>query len=344
MRDIFNPLRRGDVVEMLLKNYRLSPDRAEAKEQLIKLRDAVQDDIIPKEEFLNFLRNLKYGKSLVRDEPYQRHITSKIISDYGWRDFSDTGLGRELTFRLSDDFGASLHPRTQLAFEIRLEMDLRNANLENADLTFVNLNEVDLTGSSMSHIRIEGKRIDLEKDAITIQGLSPFKQLDSKQWIPSCPGYEDTNRQVLAKAIFSFKNRNRHKRGIQLKWDGKLIGFMKLKGESSFLAARTVRNKNGDILFHRGMVYAIGNRRFNKGLAHWLSELSEKYRNENKWRSIDVETILEEFGEDSIDINHMRFISDSSIYKLLSQLVEIVDSGKEETIDISPATNEERET
>ena len=101
------------------------------------------------------------------------------------------------------------------------------------------------------------------------------------------------------------------------------IGYVKVKGERSFLASRTVRGKEGKILFIKGMVYSVDSR-----MEHYFR--SDKFPKIRDWLEMDLETIHKKFPATDKPIGklrfrHMRFIESKEIFEKLDKFNEEFD-------------------
>ncbi len=108
---------------------------------------------------------------------------------------------------------------------------------------------------------------------------------------------------------------------------------MKLKGEPSFLAIRTVVNEKQEVILWQGMIYALPG-----PLRNALEEQSADYKKSKAWRRVDIERAKELPGltEESFPIkrNNLRFIHDPKLYPLMTKLVDRIESGSEPIVDI----------
>ena len=229
------------------------------------------------------------------------------------------------------------------------EMNLRDAEIKNKSVFNVNfssadLTNADLTGTEFSHsllhtaemdsIRIKNRRIELWDQPLELNDTFWEIHKTSFGVVPSCSDCERINKMIMKSE--DIRKSNYGRRGVLLFQGGAPLGYMKLKGENSFLAIRTVTNEDQEVIFWQGMVYALEHR-----LQSLLENLSESYKDiNNVWRKIDLERIGElKVNEGKphpsrIGRNNLRFIADPELYPLMTKLVERIESGTEPMIDI----------
>lgn len=338
--------KRNEFVGRLLKNYRLSPDREKAKKELATLRAAVQNGEVSTQEIADFLRNVDTGVAFAKTDYPQKDVARRMITDFGWRDLSNARIGAHKALRPHRDVWDDFHLTKTLDGLRVVDADLRNANLDNADLTLVDLAWTKLDNAHIPRIRVRGKSIDMLHDAITVRGESPWVVTNDAGMVGTCSMCELTNEEILSMINTA---RLRARRGVVLFWENKPIGYMKLKGENSFLAMRTVHDKNSVPIFYKGMVYSLGRIKDKESglrehtyLSAWISLQSQVHSGATQWRKLRVEDIVSRFPNSFFYVNHMRLISNPKIFTELDTLVKRIENGEEEMVDISPEKEEKR--
>lgn len=259
-----------------------------------------------------------------------------------------------LKYGIRDFHGVSIpintySPSEEITFS---GIDLRDADVHGSSFTYVQFGNAQLTGMQVagsdffhSHLEqstIESIRLkDGDKDVevslmdkkISIQNASVWEMPASHDIVGSCSACEDTNRDVLDRKMFSEYRR----RGVMLFQDGKPIGYVKLKGTRSLLALRTVYTDTGEVLFWKGMVYALPS-----SATTLLEQLSRPHSEKRgKWRRVDVETFLaymhhNYYSTHTLPRNNMRFLEDPALYDRMTELVESIEAGKEPMIELLP--------
>ncbi len=128
----------------------------------------------------------------------------------------------------------------------------------------------DIQQSLLNHVRFltrVGEKniqmIDTHVDAVTVEGglagACTQSQGVKASWddmkIGVCSNMEKTLKRVLGDTRFT--DTHRHGRGFLVTQGSVPLGVIKAHGEASFVAARTVRDENGNVLLLRGMVYVV---------------------------------------------------------------------------------------
>lgn len=264
--------------------------------------------------------------------------TFRLAIKYGIRDFTGVSIPID-----------TYSPSDEVTFT---DIDLRDANVECCRFTYVHFGHAQLTGmrvagSDFFHSHLEQSTIDsirlkngeesvevsLMDKKTTVDNASLWEMPASHDVVGSCSACEDTNRDVLDRKMFSEYGR----RGVMLFQEGKPIGYMKLKGTRSFLALRTVYTDTGEVLFWKGMVYALPS-----SATALLEQLSRPHSEKRgKWRRIDVETFVaymrhNDYSARALPRNNMRFLEDSELYERMTQLVDRIEAGKEPMIELLP--------
>jgi hypothetical protein len=220
--------------------------------------------------------------------------------------------------------------------------DYRGEDLKHHSLTHTNFSDCDfrraeldwtsfyrslLHRANFSSITIQGKEIDLERRAVRVENgdVWDVRQTGS-DYVGDCNDNEQYNKEILKGS----------RRGIVIFHDGRPIGFIKLKGERSFLAVRTVRDENGDVIFWKGMIYALDDK-----LTQYLVEKSMRFADRSEWRRADIEIAMQEMkdskkvgADHSFRRNNQRFVCEEKIFERLTRLAERIENGKEKLVDI----------
>ncbi|MEK7100720.1 MAG: pentapeptide repeat-containing protein [Patescibacteria group bacterium] len=233
-------------------------------------------------------------------------------------------------------------------------LDLSGANLSNANLDDSTFKRVNFSGANMSdvavhnthfdqsilntvempRIRMKGDTLDLEIGGTIVATDDIWNIHKSDVYsLDTCDNCEVFNESILG--MPSKKDGGTYaRRGIILFQEGKPLGMLKLKGENTFLAMRTVRNIDGEVIFWKGMVYALEN-----DMNLHLAKESRKLEEVREWRRADMESVR---GETTLGgrilsglgRNNLRFISEPSIFNRIDELVADIEAGKEEMVDI----------
>jgi hypothetical protein len=124
--------------------------------------------------------------------------------------------------------------------------------------------------------------------------------------VGNCIDCEKLNNKII------YNSGKYYGRGLVLKLDGVAIGYIKLKGERSLLCSRTVIDKDGKLLFIKGMVYSID--------PNMEAFVKEKLRVQKNWPSVNLEDIQKDWFGDvdrrhKLRFRHMRFIESEEIFK-----------------------------
>lgn len=196
--------------------------------------------------------------------------------------------------------------------------DYRNRHLpENfsnlKDLSNVCLRRCSIANLDLSRIRIiyntgETFRPDLEKGACVYDAEKFFTTDTLGASVGNCYDCERWNKQILNDKSSYFG------RGLVLKLGGVAIGYVKLKGERSLLCSRTVRDKNGKLLFVKGMVYSLDPK-----MEIFIKETLEV---QGGWQSISLEDVQNDWFNDyerkhKLRFRHMRFVESKEIFDKL---------------------------
>lgn len=201
-------------------------------------------------------------------------------------------------------------------FSLSPDSDLAGVDFYGTDLTRTEFHHVDMSKAKLSRIIIDGEWIDLEEGSIEVPEAKPWTLEPSGAYVGNCDDCEIYNNRVMNKAS----------PGIFFFWHDKPIGYVKLKGERSFLALRTVHAPQGT-LFWKGMVYALDGR-----LITWLEskakEVAPFQEEEKPWYAASIEDITASFLKPGGHAQHpsylwrdnMRFLHNSVYFKKLDEL------------------------
>jgi hypothetical protein len=220
--------------------------------------------------------------------------------------------------------------RNQHGFEINdFEDALPTKNLKGMKVENSRLGRKDARNVDLSMIRVNGKKIDLLQNEVRITGENPWNiHKLAEVYVDNCSDCETYNKRILGLEDDS-RYKDYLRRGIALKWEGHAIGYQKLKGERSFLAIRTVRDKNGAVIFWKGGVYA-----FDHLLAHELQRIATlNTASREKWLAVHAESILRMSGEQTLGLRLMRLIREERMYALFDTLANNIETGHEKTTE-----------
>jgi hypothetical protein len=212
------------------------------------------------------------------------------------------------------------------------DSECKNINFDNANFEGVELRGEPKFSKSLLHnarfsnIIIGHKTIDLETRTTELNTEKTWN-IHKTELMENgaCSDCERWNTAVLG--IGDAEDQKYQNRGVLLFEQGRPIGYMKLKGEKTFLAMRTVRNLKGEVVFWKGMVYTL-----EPNVENLLKNLAAKSRGE-MWRSITVEDILGFLDREGVRSPELarintRFIADPEVYKKLDALVDDLESKK----------------
>lgn len=237
------------------------------------------------------------------------------------------------------------------------KLDLKNANLRNADLTRTgisnsNFSGANLTNANLDHTLLMNSLLDtailpvikIGKEEMDLRTREIFVS-DSNAWDlrkvdirgrDVCQDCEYYNGGVITKPErnTSLDSSWYARRGVLIFQEGKPLGVMKLKGENTFLALRTVQNLKGETILHKGMVYGL-----EQHVMEWLRTQSTEYREQEAWRRVDVEKMALERTRHGVPLNklgrnNLRFIADPELYEEMDQLVDRLEANTEPTVDL----------
>ncbi|OGG58220.1 hypothetical protein A3C86_03690 [Candidatus Kaiserbacteria bacterium RIFCSPHIGHO2_02_FULL_49_16] len=261
------------------------------------------------------------------------HQTLVDAIHYGLKNLSNINLTRKSIIH-TEMLGYNLNGAGLIHADCR-NTDFTGSTFEEARLDWTNFSKSPLHKIEASSIRIRDVSIDLMLGAIQINYEDSWNVLSNAKVdeIGDCGGCEEINRVTLD----IIPGAEIHaRRGIVLFERQKPLGYIKLKGERSFLPMRTVRNYKGETIFWKGMIYAL-----DEDLREYLETASFLYQYmHGKWRRADVEVVAHDFRRYEPDrrfgMNNLRFIDDPSIYSRLDELRKSIEEGKEECEDILP--------
>lgn len=195
-------------------------------------------------------------------------------------------------------------------------------DMSGAEMSQIEVGMGDVRNADFSTIRIHGEKLNLLQNTLQIASKNPWDtKVVSSDYVAHCLDCEYFNKSILGKGANVEKQYAR--RGVLFFWEGHPIGYLKLKGERSFLALRTVKDKKGYVVFWKGMVYALDHR-----LKDWLRIITPSVA-DNQWFSIDVETIADKYGEKDLGLREMKFIEDAKLYPAFDELIAQVENKQE---------------
>lgn len=269
-----------------------------------------------------------------------RHLsrdTFRKILKYGLRNLKRVHLEYALLRNAvahNIDFGdAALH-----------SSEFRNVDFAGSNFEGIHVHDMPYFTDSLLHrakigsIRVERARVDLEQGSYILKDDDGWNILKTELNEPgSCSDCEHWNKEIMD------PDSPTHQRGIVLFQEGHPLGHMKLKGEPTFLAMRTVRNAKGDVVFWKGMVYAL-----EIPIVDTLDTWSRKFMNSKNWRRVDVENVQKDLSErGSPDPRlarvNLRFIEYAQMYGALDKVREDIESGKVLCDDIYPGSEKPEE-
>jgi Pentapeptide repeats (8 copies) len=223
--------------------------------------------------------------------------------------------------------------------EVELPEDVISVNFPNTDLTGADFTDTKLYGSNftsteMPHIEIQGRRIELWDRHLEVADDSMWDMHSiNPADVGHCEDCERWNSLIMETPRKIRQNSSLMRRGILLFQEGAPLGYMKLKGDPSFLAIRTVVNEKQEVILWQGMVYALPGQ-----LRISLEQQSVDFMNSKSWRKVDIERAKElpDIKEENFPIkrNNLRFIHDPKLYPLMTKLVDRIESGTEPIVDI----------
>ena len=253
--------------------------------------------------------------------------------------YEDLSLARYLN---TGDFrGANLSKMDLRGYKFK-NADLRGADLTDADVTNANFQNAILSQTRMPRVKIEGKKVSLENE-LTLSAQHPWVLNVTPLYHGACSDCEWWNRCVLSKETTNEDDRGRespqkgkyYRHGILITHGDELLGYIKLKGEHTFLATRTVRDASSEVIFWKGMVYGL-----DPILERWLLSASMPYYEERDiWRRADISNIVAVLSDSDFGVDNYRFISDVKIFPELDKLCARVKNGEEPFIDILTGEN-----
>jgi hypothetical protein len=187
-------------------------------------------------------------------------------------------------------------------------------------------------------VEVDNAQIDLRLGQIEIPDIERWLQHKDRAFVGSCGYNEFYNKYILGDY-----DKDYTRRGIMLFCDNRPVGYIKLIGERSFLALRTVRNEKGIPVLIKGVIYALDD----------LGDLSlraQKAYESNSyekgvWFSANIEDIVgrdlivgdvKEAGNkrEPVKYNEMRFVNDPGIFNALTHVVQEIESGTIKTMPI----------
>jgi hypothetical protein len=267
----------------------------------------------------------------------RQEVLKKVDAKLG-NQWTHNGLLEKMLIKIEnsktlDSVEELFYTRSQMAhFPIYKWKELQTkAPKSNADTQFVD--HVDISNLDLSTVKVKYPtskkeiKIDFYHNAITYGGSKTKIKINEGGYnVPTCSGCELFNRIVL----FSTKNtRENDKRSVILRLNGKVVGYIKLTGELSFLATRTVFSPEGKNIFIKGMVYGI-----DPNLHREVWKLGYSINDgpaEQTFRVADLEEILKRISNahktphDTLHFRHQRFILDQEIFDALDAFTESFD-------------------
>lgn len=248
------------------------------------------------------------------------NLTGAKFSGRGPNDDSEINNARGLNLK-----GFNLN---ETQFE---SLDLNDTDFTDAILNRTKFYQSILNTATIDSITLNAQKIDLLKNQISISDDSIWQLEKPFQYmVDNCMSAEDYNLAILD------PQDRQSRKGILFFQDGQPLGYLKLKGESSFLALRTVRDSKGQAIFWKGMIYAL-----DSDPGDVLFEMSHKYRNETSWRRVDLERLREFItaqGKEwkGISRNNLRFATNPVLFERMDELTQKIDAGEEPMIDLIP--------
>lgn len=218
----------------------------------------------------------------------------------------------------------------------RRGIDLSGVDFYGSNLESTGFDRVNLAKAKFSRIVIGKEWVDLDSGRLDMPDASPWSLEPLGRYVDSCSDCERYNNRVM----------DRKSPGIFLYWGGHPVGYLKLKGERSFLALRTVTTSEG-ALFWKGMVYALS-----ENLTAWLERQARSLDNgkgteEKTWYAADVEDIMEHYAPPKGHLQHapllmrnnLRFLSEPYLFERLDRLRERLEAGAEPLVGLRLGNN-----
>lgn len=235
--------------------------------------------------------------------------------------------------------------REEIAFAAAYDLkNISGISVADSKHSSTNFDSIDVSRLDFSTIRVQGQLLDLTHDALALSE-NEIWQLDNFSKIHSgrCADCELLNKGILQESEvkiiqegYSLREaKELFRRGVMLFQEGHPLGYMKLKGENTFLAVRTVRDDQGRAIFWKGMIYDLDER-----VVNFLKVASLPYKSDQGvWRRADMEAVAETFpfngGSPKLfGRNNLRFLRDPDMYQMLSELTSGIEAGREPFVDI----------
>jgi hypothetical protein len=150
---------------------------------------------------------------------------------------------------------------------------------------------------------------------ISLKLTTPIKfEINPNGKVGVCPSSEPRHREILGLVKKHPENTENPtaRRGFVILCENKPIGYIKFYGSRSFLAFENLADHEGNLIFIRGMLYAVSDM-----LIYLLERISLHQRKSSDWYGVNVENLIELGIE--IDFTPQRFIEDKSITETLSR-------------------------
>jgi|GEM_PF-6152934 len=205
-------------------------------------------------------------------------------------------------------------------------VDFSNTNFDRAEVYGTEFFKSILNTARIPAIRLLGGTIDLKMREVVLNDSGVWNIHKSGiEEMGSCSDCELHNGEIIRGDADGVKLR----RGVLFSQEGKPLGYMKLKGDRTFLALRTVSNEKGEVIFWKGMVYAL-----EEDLVQWINQRSKPFEEDAVWRLVEVEALAQEksaSGRAFSDLgrNNQRFLKSPNLYEEMGNLVERIEKGEE---------------
>ena len=256
---------------------------------------------------------------------------------YGLKNLSGLNLNRQ-RFAHMDMRNFNLSDTKLVGTEFQL-CDLSGATFRNAEFEHNYFEHSLLYTADFSIIRVKGEKLDLRDGGIKIEKDNIWNVDRHSDGIGgTCSDCEIYNRAILGMSAREEDETLRDRaplkrRGTMLFQESRPLGYMKLKGDRTFLAMRTVWDSAGEAIFWKGMIYAL-----DYDLVGLLEDRSDNFTGAKEWRRADIEVIADlqrNLGEQSkFSRNNKRFLDYPEIFHRLTEVTKGVEDGTEPFVDI----------
>lgn len=145
--------------------------------------------------------------------------------------------------------------------------------------------EVALSSKILGHLNLT------KEFPISLKLSNPIKlEISPNGKVGVCPSSEPRHREILGltkKYPENIENPTA-RRGFVILCENKPIGYIKFYGSRSFLAFENLADPEGNLIFIRGMLYAVSDM-----LIYLLEKISLYQRKSSDWYGINIENLIE---------------------------------------------------